>query len=201
MYDDLVCRAKFKAIILWLTRQLFAESCGVTDARMLVSTCASLMHKWGMWELFFVIYLYILKTRLQTNCSCLLWNNVQWRSLEGSCTGVCIRSLPLPLVPNGSSIVKHISILIVQSIKTLSLNAPARKYRTSVPVLLGPPGKSGRSHTVGSDPAETESTGRMHPGPDLQQRVQVLCVGFVCSCLYKRISDVGFSPYPCGCPP
>lgn len=98
-------------------------------------------------------------------------------------------------------LVTHISILIVQYIKTLSLNAPAHKHRTSVPVLLGPPGKSGRSRTVGSDPAETESTGRMHPGQDLQQTVQVWYVGFVCSCLYKHISDVGSSPYPCSCPP
>lgn len=34
-------------------RQLFAESRGVTDAPMLVSMCASVMYKWGMWELFF----------------------------------------------------------------------------------------------------------------------------------------------------
>lgn len=65
------------------------------------------------------------------------------------------------------------SILTAQSIKTLSLNPPAHKHRTSVPVLLGPPGKRGRSHIVGSDPAETGSTGRMHPDQDLQQRVQI----------------------------
>lgn len=65
--------------------------------------------------------------------------------------------------------------------KTLSLSVPAHKRRPSVPVLLGSPGKSGRSRTVGSDPAGTESTGGVLPGQDLQQRVQVGCVGFVCS--------------------
>lgn len=83
---------------------------------------------------------------------------------------------PLPLVPNASS--------IAQSVKTL--NVPAHKHRASVPVLPDPPGKRGRSHTVGSDPAETESTGRRPPGLDLQHRVQVGRVGFGCRRVFKQ---------------
>lgn len=40
-------------------------------------------------------------------------------------------------------------------------------------VLQGLPGKSGRSRTVGPDPAETGGTGRRQPGQELQQRGQV----------------------------
>lgn len=40
-------------------------------------------------------------------------------------------------------------------------------------VLQGLPGKSGRTRTVGPDPAETGSTGRRQPGRELQQRGQV----------------------------
>lgn len=172
MHVDPLCRAKDEShyckTAFVLARQLWC---------MYAHWPACVMHKWGMWELFSMTFLY--KTRLLRGVVDRGLHQVAAR-LEGTSWFQLNTKTSQQLNPG----------------ETLWLNVPVRKRRTSVPVPRCLPGKSGRSHTVGPDPAETESTGRMHPGLDLWRRSR----GEV-SRPYKRIKEAGLLTVSLRLPP